>query len=124
MKQLINVGITDNDGTGDPIRAAFTKVNSMFSEVYAQYSGNIITVDTNTYTTNEQDYYLGVQTACTITLHTPSTNGQHLIIKDETGTASSNIIQVVGTVDNSDGFTLARDNGSISLIYNNGWRII
>ena len=33
-KQTINVGTTANDRTGDPLRTAFTKVNSNFTEVY------------------------------------------------------------------------------------------
>lgn len=33
-KQLINTGTTANDGTGDPLRSAFTKTNSNINEVY------------------------------------------------------------------------------------------
>jgi hypothetical protein len=33
-KQTINVGTTANDGTGDALRTAFTKVNNNFTEVY------------------------------------------------------------------------------------------
>lgn len=33
-KQIINVGATTNDRTGDSIRSAFTKVNSNFTELY------------------------------------------------------------------------------------------
>lgn len=35
-KQTINVGAAANDKTGDPIRTAFTKVNSNFTELYNQ----------------------------------------------------------------------------------------
>lgn len=34
-KQVINVGVTANDRRGDPIRSAFQKVNSNFTELYA-----------------------------------------------------------------------------------------
>lgn len=34
-KQTINIGTIANDGTGDPLRNAFTKVNSNFTEAYA-----------------------------------------------------------------------------------------
>ncbi len=34
-KQLINIGTTANDGTGDPIRNAFDKVNDNANELYA-----------------------------------------------------------------------------------------
>jgi len=33
-KQTINIGSTANDGTGDPLRTAFTKTNENFTEVY------------------------------------------------------------------------------------------
>ena len=32
--QLINVGSAPNDGTGDPIRTAYTKCNNNFTELY------------------------------------------------------------------------------------------
>ena len=33
-KQVINIGTTANDGTGDPLRIAFDRVNDNFNEVY------------------------------------------------------------------------------------------
>jgi len=33
-KQTINIGTIPNDGTGDPLRSAFTKINENFTEVY------------------------------------------------------------------------------------------
>ena len=33
-KNLIDVGINLNDGTGDNLRTAGTKINAMFQEVY------------------------------------------------------------------------------------------
>ena len=38
-KQTINIGTTANDGTGDPIRAAFDKVNDNFTEIYTANTG-------------------------------------------------------------------------------------
>jgi hypothetical protein len=37
VKKIINVGIEGNDATGDPIREAFTKTNSNFTELYAVF---------------------------------------------------------------------------------------
>jgi hypothetical protein len=34
-KQVINIGTSANDKNGDPLRTAFTKVNSNFTELYA-----------------------------------------------------------------------------------------
>ncbi|WP_336932161.1 hypothetical protein [Acinetobacter bereziniae] len=38
-KQVINLGASANDGTGDPARSAFTKTNGNFNELY-QYLGD------------------------------------------------------------------------------------
>lgn len=35
-QQVINIGGSANDGTGDPLRTAFTKINTNFSELYAK----------------------------------------------------------------------------------------
>ena len=37
-QQIINIGATPNDGTGDPLRTAFTKVNADFTEVYGIFA--------------------------------------------------------------------------------------
>ena len=33
-QQSINIGSSANDGTGDPLRTAFDKINDNFSELY------------------------------------------------------------------------------------------
>jgi hypothetical protein len=35
-QQVINIGGTANDGSGDPLRTAFTKANQNFAELYAK----------------------------------------------------------------------------------------
>ena len=40
-KQVINVGINANDGTGDPIRDAFVKANANFDELYSTDAGDV-----------------------------------------------------------------------------------
>jgi len=84
-------------------------------------------VTTSSYTASVDDHYIGVNYSgtCTITLPSGISNGEQLVIKDESGSASINPIVVSGTVDNdTGGFTLQINNGSISLIYRNGWRIV
>lgn len=39
-KQTINIGSAANDGTGDPLRTAFDKINDNFNEVYAELGGD------------------------------------------------------------------------------------
>ena len=40
-KQTINIGTTANDGTGDPLRDAFDKVNDNFTELYTDDAGDV-----------------------------------------------------------------------------------
>ena len=40
-KQTINIGTTANDGTGDPLRSAFDKVNDNFTELYSDDTGDV-----------------------------------------------------------------------------------
>lgn len=40
-KQTINIGTTANDGTGDPLRTAFDKVNDNFTELYNDDAGDV-----------------------------------------------------------------------------------
>ena len=88
---------------------------------------NTTHVTTSEYTVQDDDYYLGVDYAgpTTIILPASDTNGRCIVIKDEDGDAEINPITVQGTVDNdAGGFILQINNGSIQLIYRNGWRII
>lgn len=53
-QQLINVGTVPNDGTGDPARTAFQKVNADFTDLYGQAAtaaANISTINTQIGTT-------------------------------------------------------------------------
>lgn len=38
--QTINIGSAANDGTGDPLRTAFDKINDNFLEIYTELGGN------------------------------------------------------------------------------------
>jgi hypothetical protein len=40
-KQVINIGSVANDGTGDPLRTAFDKVNDNFTELYNDEGGDV-----------------------------------------------------------------------------------
>jgi hypothetical protein len=45
-RQVIQIGTTDNDGTGDPLRSAYNKCNGNFAELYSavvQSSGSVVT---------------------------------------------------------------------------------
>ena len=47
-KQVINIGSVANDGTGDPLRTAFDKVNDNFTELYADDAGDVNSVNAGT----------------------------------------------------------------------------
>jgi len=40
-KQVINIGTSANDGTGDPLRTAFDKINDNFTELYTDDAGDV-----------------------------------------------------------------------------------
>ena len=44
-KQTINIGTTANDGTGDPLRTAFDKVNDNFTELYDDDAADVNSVN-------------------------------------------------------------------------------
>ena len=81
-----------------------------------------------TYTLTSTDSYIGVNRAGAVEITLPSVgvvDGRLLYIKDESGAAETNPITVLGTVDNdAGGFVLQINNGSITLIYRDGWRIV
>jgi hypothetical protein len=47
-KQTINIGSVANDGTGDPLRTAFDKVNQNFTELYNDDAGDVDSVNGQT----------------------------------------------------------------------------
>jgi len=52
-QQTINIGSTANDGTGDPLRTAFDKINDNFNELYgASPFGQQITIAGNEISSN------------------------------------------------------------------------
>lgn len=52
VQQIIAVGSTANDGTGDPLRTAMIKINENFSEIYGKdAAGSNFDLTSNTITT-------------------------------------------------------------------------
>jgi hypothetical protein len=47
-QQTINIGTVANDGTGDPLRTAFDKVNQNFTELYLDDAGDVNSVNAGT----------------------------------------------------------------------------
>lgn len=40
-RQIINIGTSANDGTGDPLRTCFDKTNDNFQELYIRYQPTV-----------------------------------------------------------------------------------
>jgi len=87
---------------------------------------NTTEVTTSIYEVTDTDYYIGVRYAgATVTLPISPDSGRTLIVKDELGVAETSPITIEGTIDNdSDGAIIQMNNGSLTLIYRDGWRIV
>ena len=46
-QQTIGIGSSANDGTGDPLRSAFTKINANFTELYGTTMTERVSLDTS-----------------------------------------------------------------------------
>lgn len=85
-------------------------------------------VTTSSYQVGRKDYYVGVNHAGPTSISLPIQNiknGRQVVVKDESGNCNIYPITITGTsVDNNTTAILAINNGSLTFIYNNGWRII
>jgi cytoskeletal protein CcmA (bactofilin family) len=82
-KQTINIGSNANDGTGDPLRTAFNKINDNFTELYGS-DNNLNTLDANLDVNN----YI---------ITTGVTNGNITITPNGTGSLTLGALTVSGT---------------------------
>jgi hypothetical protein len=98
-QKLINVGQSPNDRKGDSLRAAFTKINQNFSELYAGGVGAAIdlsAVDQHIIPATDSTYDLGSPTKQWRSLYVSTDT----IYIDNTPITVSNNTLVVGDVDN------------------------
>ena len=71
-KQTVNLGSSANDGTGDPLRTAFDKINDNFDEIYgASATGTNIDISGNKITSTDTNGHLVLDT-----------NGNGIVIVD------------------------------------------
>jgi hypothetical protein len=115
-KQTISLGTTANDGTGDPLRTAFTKTNENFTELYTSVaalqssdadltaiaaltgtSGFLKKTSTNTWTLDTSTYLTAITsnqitTALGYTPYNGATNSSAFL----TGITSAQIISALG----------------------------
>ena len=65
-QQSINVGTNQDDGTGDLLRAAFTKVNSNFTEIYTELGGSSLSNISMSGSTTVSYTHLTLPTICSV----------------------------------------------------------
>jgi hypothetical protein len=89
---------------------------------------NTTLVTTNTYTVQDNDYYIGVNHAGPVTIVIPSVpdSGREIVIKDESGNCEIHNITISGPIDNdANGAILAINNGALHMLFRGDyWRII
>jgi len=95
-RQNINIGSSANDGTGDPLRTAFDKINDNFIELYGS-DNDINTLDAN----------LDVNT---FAITTGVTNGDITVTPNGTGSIKLGALKFNGTTISSDDSTIVNIN--------------
>jgi len=90
-RQVINIGSSANDGTGDPLRTAFDKINDNFVELYGG-DNNLNTLDADLDVNNNA-------------ITTGVTNGNITITPNGTGAINLGAMKFVGTTISSDDST-------------------
>tara|TARA_B100000674_G_scaffold8443_1_gene6541 strand:+ start:15984 stop:18272 length:2289 start_codon:yes stop_codon:yes gene_type:complete len=90
-RQVINIGSSANDGTGDPLRTAFDKINDNFVELYGS-DNDINTLDANLDVNNFE-------------ITTGVTNGNIIVTPNGTGSIKLGAMKFVGTTISSDDST-------------------
>jgi len=90
-RQNINIGSSANDGTGDPLRTAFDKINDNFVDLYGS-DNNLNTLDANLDVNNNQ-------------ITTGVTNGDITVTPNGTGSIKLGAMKFVGTTLSSDDST-------------------
>ena len=90
-RQAINIGSSANDGTGDPLRTAFDKINDNFVELYGA-DNDINTLDANLDVNNNA-------------ITTGVTNGDITVTPNGTGSIKLGAMKFVGTTMSSDDST-------------------
>lgn len=95
---------------------------------------NTVYVTSNTYQITNDDYYIGVNVASTVTVTLPPAaqvfTGREFYVKDESGNAGApaRFIDIYPSgsdkIDNQNYVRLQIDNGGLKFIYRDGWRVI
>jgi hypothetical protein len=111
-KQVIQLGTVVNDGTGDPLRTAFTKINANFTELYDEVGttdlGNFKIQDNFLGTNNDNDGWGGSDM-----YFSPNGEGYaYIYIPNDTNSIDGNTLTIGNTSSTSGGIQLSVNAGS------------
>ena len=101
--QTISIGSTANDGTGDPLRTAFTKINANFTELYGTTMTERVSLDTSPQLGGNLDVN-------GFNITSARSNEDIVIAPSGTGGVLASAIRIAGTTlssDNSSSITIA-----------------
>jgi hypothetical protein len=89
-RQTINVGSTANDGSGDTLRTAGTKMNQNFQELYTILGGDDLSQGSVTSFTDSGIDFPGVTHTLKLGFTEPSSGEQKITLPNTTGTVVTN----------------------------------
>lgn len=122
-RQTIYIGSQANDGTGDPLRSAFNKINQNFSESYREILGSDRTYYVSTTGNDSNDGLtvstplLNIQTAIDLianTLYVPSSRTVTIQLAD--GTYTVNTSQVLRATAGGGSFIISGNAGNAAAV--------
>jgi hypothetical protein len=133
-QQTINIGAAPNDNTGDPLRTAFNKANSNFTELYNLTRTQRSVTSAITVVATDQIINCNITGATSVTLPLASSRaGQPLTFKDVGGKFALNPLTInrtsPDTIEGLTSLTLSNNYAAVTLWpcndgVNAGWFIL
>jgi len=106
-KQTINIGSSANDGTGDPLRTAFDKINDNFDELYSTSLTERVSLDTSPQLGGDLDV---------VTHSIVSTTNRDIVLAPHgTGAVKASSLKFSGTSISSDDSTQVQINEGLNV---------
>ena len=106
-KQTINIGSSANDGTGDPLRTAFDKINDNFDELYGTSLTERVSLDTSPQLGGDLDV---------VTHSIVSTTNRDIVLAPHgTGSVKASSLKFKGTSISSDDSTQVQINEGLNV---------
>ena len=121
--------LNEFQAASQPKRITLSDRSASLGSLPVNYSTTF--VDSAVYNVTDTDYYIGVNYSgvATVVLPPAVNTGRVVIVKDESGNAGSGVnrnIRISGSaqIDGEDEAIISYDDGSLTFIYRDGWRVI